>query len=179
LVLGHQHRDGLLRPVRQDVQLRMLIKLGHRDLCHLVGVGVDPRRGVPTGRSSLVSAAAAAEGPNAALGRGRGADRPAGSGAWQRRIESVYGWARKLTLDECLLVGDAGVIDPQAFEGESAMGKVTSHQTVTADGFAAGPNQSEDRPFGEDGGDGWGNTLHGWMFEHADENREELDRLRL
>ncbi|HLT59581.1 MAG TPA: dihydrofolate reductase family protein [Microlunatus sp.] len=59
------------------------------------------------------------------------------------------------------------------------MGKVTSHQTVTADGFAAGPNQSEDRPFGEDGGDGWGNTLHGWMFEHADENREELDRLRL
>ena len=39
------------------------------------------------------------------------------------------------------------------------MGKVTRHQSISADGYAAGPNQTEERPFGEDGGDGWGNTL--------------------
>ena len=56
------------------------------------------------------------------------------------------------------------------------MGKVTCHQTISIDGYAAGPNQSEERPFGEDGGDGWGNRLHSWMFDEADENRAELDQ---
>lgn len=54
------------------------------------------------------------------------------------------------------------------------MGKITCHQTVSADGYGAGPNQSEERPFGEDGGDGWGNQLHSWMFDHADENQAEV-----
>ena len=35
-----------------------------------------------------------------------------------------------------------------------ATGKVIVNQTITADGYSAGPNQSEQRPFGEDGGDG-------------------------
>ena len=42
---------------------------------------------------------------------------------------------------------------------------------VSLDGYAAGPNQSEDLPFGE-GVDG---RLHTWMFDHADENRAEID----
>ena len=57
------------------------------------------------------------------------------------------------------------------------MGKVTCELSVSADGFSAGLNQSEDRPFGDDGGDGWGDRLHGWMFDDADENRPELDRM--
>lgn len=56
------------------------------------------------------------------------------------------------------------------------MSKVTCHLTISADGYAAGPNQTEERPFGDDGGDGWGNTLHSWMFDNADENRAELDQ---
>ena len=42
---------------------------------------------------------------------------------------------------------------------------------MSLDGYAAGPNQSEDLPFGE-GVDG---RLHTWMFDHADENRAEID----
>jgi dihydrofolate reductase len=56
-------------------------------------------------------------------------------------------------------------------------GKVIAHITVSADGYAAGPNQSEARPFGEDGGDGWGDKLNAWMFDHADENRAEIDEV--
>ena len=57
------------------------------------------------------------------------------------------------------------------------MGKVIANQTVTADGYAAGPNQTEKRPFGDDGGDGWGNRLHAWMFDQAEENRAEIDQM--
>jgi hypothetical protein len=35
-------------------------------------------------------------------------------------------------------------------------GRVTCDLTITLDGYAAGLNQSEARPFGDDGGDGWG-----------------------
>ena len=56
-------------------------------------------------------------------------------------------------------------------------GKVIVNQTITADGYAAGLNQSEERPFGEDGGDGWGNTLHAWMFEAGEENRAEVEQI--
>ncbi|MFC7621035.1 dihydrofolate reductase family protein [Microlunatus sp. GCM10028923] len=56
------------------------------------------------------------------------------------------------------------------------MAKVTCHQTISADGYAAGLHQTEERPFGDDGGDGWGNTLHSWMFDNADENRAEIDQ---
>ena len=56
------------------------------------------------------------------------------------------------------------------------MSRVTCHQSISADGYAAGPNQTEERPFGDDGGDGWGNRLHAWMFDNAEENRAEIDQ---
>lgn len=57
------------------------------------------------------------------------------------------------------------------------MGRVICEQTITIDGCAAGLNQSEDRPFGDDGGDGCGTRLHAWMFDRPEENREELEQL--
>src|SRR6478735_11929984 len=51
------------------------------------------------------------------------------------------------------------------------MTTATADIAVSLDGYAAGPNQSEDLPFGE-GVDG---RLHTWMFDHADENRAEID----
>ncbi|MET8261780.1 dihydrofolate reductase family protein [Micromonospora sp. NPDC005205] len=56
-------------------------------------------------------------------------------------------------------------------------GKVIADQTVSADGYSAGLNQTEERPFGDDGGDGGGRGLHAWMFDHAEENQAELDQL--
>lgn len=50
------------------------------------------------------------------------------------------------------------------------MGIVTADIAVSLDGYAAGPNQSLDKPMGE-GVDG---RLHTWMFDHADDNAEEL-----
>lgn len=57
------------------------------------------------------------------------------------------------------------------------MSTVIVNQTITADGYTAGINQTEAHPFGEDGGDGWGNRLHAWMFDQADENRAEIDQM--
>ncbi|AXB41773.1 dihydrofolate reductase family protein [Amycolatopsis albispora] len=57
------------------------------------------------------------------------------------------------------------------------LGKVVSDITITADGYVAGPNQSEARPFGDDGGDGWGDQLHGWMFDNPAEHQAEIDQL--
>jgi dihydrofolate reductase len=54
-------------------------------------------------------------------------------------------------------------------------GKVIVNQTITADGFGAGPDQSEERPFGHDGGDGWGDKLHAWMFDAGEENLAEVE----
>ncbi|HEY6647827.1 MAG TPA: dihydrofolate reductase family protein [Mycobacterium sp.] len=51
------------------------------------------------------------------------------------------------------------------------MTTVTADIAVSLDGYAAGPNQSADLPFGE-GVDG---RLHTWMVDHADENRAEID----
>ncbi|WP_328988537.1 dihydrofolate reductase family protein [Kribbella sp. NBC_01245] len=59
------------------------------------------------------------------------------------------------------------------------MGKVIVNITITADGYSAGANQTEKRPFGDDGGDGWGDRLHSWMFENADENRAEIDQMTI
>ena len=56
------------------------------------------------------------------------------------------------------------------------MSRVTCHQSTSADGYAAGPNQTEERPFGDDGGDGCGNRLHAWMFDNPEENRAEIDQ---
>nr|WP_221378986.1 dihydrofolate reductase family protein [Actinoplanes polyasparticus] len=54
--------------------------------------------------------------------------------------------------------------------------KVTCDLTVSLDGYAAGHNQSEERPFGDDGGDGWGSELHAW-YENKEENKAEIARM--
>jgi dihydrofolate reductase len=56
-------------------------------------------------------------------------------------------------------------------------GKVTCDLTITLDGYAAGLNQSEQRPFGDDGGDGWGDKLHAWYSEGREEHPAEFDRM--
>ncbi|MEU6127115.1 dihydrofolate reductase family protein [Streptomyces sp. NPDC047123] len=56
-------------------------------------------------------------------------------------------------------------------------GRVVCDITVSADGYAAGLHQSEERPFGDDGGDGTGDRLHAWMFDTPDENRDEIARM--
>ena len=54
------------------------------------------------------------------------------------------------------------------------MTKIRANLAVSLDGFAAGPNQSAEHPFGE----GVGETLHScmerWMFEDAENNAEEV-----
>ncbi len=55
-------------------------------------------------------------------------------------------------------------------------GTVKANLTISLDGYSAGLDQTEQRPFGDDGGDGWGDRLHGWM-EAPEEKRAELDRL--
>ena len=57
------------------------------------------------------------------------------------------------------------------------MGRVICDLTISADGYSAGLNQTEDRPFGDDGGDGWGNKLHEWLVETPEENRAETDQM--
>jgi len=57
------------------------------------------------------------------------------------------------------------------------MGRVICDITISADGYSAGLNQTEERPFGDDGGDGSGDRLHAWMFDTPDENRAEVDRV--
>ncbi|SDG12521.1 Dihydrofolate reductase [Lentzea fradiae] len=56
------------------------------------------------------------------------------------------------------------------------MTKVTCDLSISLDGFAAGHGQTEERPFGDDGGDGWGSTLHAWYDDPA-EQRYQADRL--
>lgn len=56
-------------------------------------------------------------------------------------------------------------------------GRVTCDLSISVDGYSAGLNQTEERPFGDDGGDGRGTQLHAWVFETPDENRAEIDRL--
>jgi dihydrofolate reductase len=57
------------------------------------------------------------------------------------------------------------------------MGRVICDITISADGYSAGLNQTEERPFGDDGGDGWGGKLHAWMFDTPEENRAEAGQL--
>ncbi|GAA3750332.1 dihydrofolate reductase family protein [Leifsonia bigeumensis] len=53
------------------------------------------------------------------------------------------------------------------------MSTVYSDIAVSADGFAAGPNQREDAPLGEFPE----NWLHGWMFDAYEENKAEVDAI--
>jgi hypothetical protein len=46
------------------------------------------------------------------------------------------------------------------------MGRVICDITISADGYSAGLNQTE-RPFGDDGGDGSGGTLHATSVTHV------------
>ncbi|MFE9020718.1 dihydrofolate reductase family protein [Streptomyces sp. NPDC007808] len=57
------------------------------------------------------------------------------------------------------------------------IGKVICDITISVDGYSAGLGQTEERPFGDDGGDGTGERLHAWMFDTPDENRAEVERL--
>ncbi|MDG4789000.1 dihydrofolate reductase family protein [Micromonospora sp. WMMD1102] len=57
------------------------------------------------------------------------------------------------------------------------MTKVTCDLTISLDGYAAGHNQTEERPFGEDGGDGWGDRLHAWYADSHQENQAEIARM--
>ncbi|MBP8539126.1 dihydrofolate reductase family protein [Streptomyces sp. MK37H] len=56
-------------------------------------------------------------------------------------------------------------------------GRVICDITISADGYSAGLDQTEERPFGDDGGDGSGDQLHAWMFDTPDENRAEVDQM--
>jgi dihydrofolate reductase len=50
------------------------------------------------------------------------------------------------------------------------MPRVTADMTITLDGYGSGEGQSEERPFGDlDAG-----RLHNWMFDHAEENADEI-----
>jgi dihydrofolate reductase len=53
------------------------------------------------------------------------------------------------------------------------MTKITCDMAVSLDGFAAGPNQSLDNPFGE----GVGDRLHRWMFEEPEANAAAIEGL--
>jgi dihydrofolate reductase len=66
--------------------------------------------------------------------------------------------------------------DEGALREDRPMGRVICDITISADGYSAGLNQTEERPFGDDGGDGWGNKLHAWMFDTPEESRAEVDR---
>ncbi|GIF02368.1 dihydrofolate reductase family protein [Paractinoplanes rishiriensis] len=57
------------------------------------------------------------------------------------------------------------------------MTRIIADLTISADGYAAGHDQTEERPFGNDGGDGSGGRLHAWMFDTPDENRAEIEQL--
>jgi dihydrofolate reductase len=57
------------------------------------------------------------------------------------------------------------------------LGRVTCDLSISVDGYSAGLDQTEQRPFGDDAGDGWGERLHAWMFETPEQRQAELDRL--
>ncbi|WP_407351157.1 dihydrofolate reductase family protein [Luteimonas sp. R10] len=50
------------------------------------------------------------------------------------------------------------------------MSKVVCDISISADGYSAGHNQTEEQPFG----DGDMSMLHAWMFDTPEENRAEL-----
>jgi dihydrofolate reductase len=52
-------------------------------------------------------------------------------------------------------------------------GRVVCDLTISADGYSAGLNQTEERPFGDDGGDGWADKLHAWYADAKEEDTAE------
>ena len=53
------------------------------------------------------------------------------------------------------------------------MGMVIADLSITLDGYAAGPNQRLEKPFGDVDDE----RLHRWMFEHGDDNSAEVAAL--
>lgn len=53
------------------------------------------------------------------------------------------------------------------------MSKVVSDIAISADGYAAGPNQRLEAPLGDVDED----RLHGWLFSAGDEHRAEVDAI--
>lgn len=53
------------------------------------------------------------------------------------------------------------------------MNRVTADVALSLDGYSAGPDQSEEHPLGVFAED----ALHGWMFQHAEDHRAELDAI--
>jgi dihydrofolate reductase len=56
------------------------------------------------------------------------------------------------------------------------MSEVTCDISVSVDGFAAGPDQTLEKPFGEGVGDD-GERLHTWMFEGREDNVSEVEAI--
>jgi dihydrofolate reductase len=54
------------------------------------------------------------------------------------------------------------------------MSKVTADMSISVDGFAAGPNQRLDKPFGDGLED---EQLHRWMFEEREQHVAELEAI--
>jgi dihydrofolate reductase len=67
--------------------------------------------------------------------------------------------------------------EPEESTMTTRKGKVTCDLTISLDGYAAGLNQTEQRPFGDDGGDGWGDKLHAWYSEGPEEHPAEFARM--
>jgi dihydrofolate reductase len=55
-------------------------------------------------------------------------------------------------------------------------GRVVCDLTISADGYSAGLNQTEERPFGDDGGDGWADKLHAWYADAKEEDSAEIEQ---
>ena len=58
----------------------------------------------------------------------------------------------------------------------TSTGKVFCNISISIDGFSAGLNQTEERPFGDDGGDGWGSELHAWYVDRSEEELAEAEQ---
>jgi dihydrofolate reductase len=54
------------------------------------------------------------------------------------------------------------------------MTKVTTDMAISLDGYAAGPGQSLDHPFGRGVGERLHQSIQAWMFEAPDEHAEEI-----
>ncbi|MCB0857386.1 MAG: dihydrofolate reductase family protein [Solirubrobacterales bacterium] len=53
------------------------------------------------------------------------------------------------------------------------MGEVTADIGITLDGYASGRGQSRERPFGDMDPE----QVHAWMFEHREDNLEEVEAI--
>jgi hypothetical protein len=119
-------------------------------------------------------------------------DNPTSCGLMRRRadrnwpIQAEWRWLARLPsgrwlsgfmlmLDSKLTAKATEVAGREERAMTKRMGRVICDITISADGYSAGLNQTEERPFGDDGGDGWGDKLHAWLAETPEENQAEVD----